>query len=155
LRKAFYLNLHNRAMLQLRQAANRHHRTVVIEATRILEEALRPGHAWENAAGDVPGAEKCNGNCLYVNLSEESLARLRPLAEKNYRSVAGEAAFVLEMVASLINDAVTPCADESAPAFGSQAAWTPSAATPSKPKLKPKVRKKPQRPKSTSNHRPL
>ena len=52
-KKGFYLNLHNHMMHQLRQAANRHHRTVATEATGILEETLRPGHVRENVAEDA------------------------------------------------------------------------------------------------------
>ncbi len=104
-KKGLYLHLHNHAMHQLRQAAIRHHWTVATEATKILEETLRPGLVSENAAADIAGSEKCNANGLYLNMSEELLARLRPLAERNYRSVAGEAAFVLETVLSLAESA--------------------------------------------------
>src|SRR5437879_12302606 len=104
-KKGLYLHLHNHAMHQLRQAAIRHHWTVATEATKILEETLRPIRVWEKEAADIIGAEKCNANGLYLDLSEELLAWLRPLAERNYRSVAGEAAFVLETVLSLAESA--------------------------------------------------
>ena len=106
-KKGLYLHLHNHAMHQLRQAAIRHHWTVATEATKILEETLRPGLVSENAAADIAGSEKCNANGLYVDLSEELLARLRRLAECSYRSVASEAVFVLETVLCLTEDAST------------------------------------------------
>jgi hypothetical protein len=105
-KKGLYLHLHNQVMHQLRQAAVRHHWTVAAEATRILEATLQPGHVGENAASDTAGTEKCNANGLYVDLSEELLVLLRPLAERNYRSVAGEAAFVLETVLGLAESAI-------------------------------------------------
>ena len=125
-KKEFYLHLHNHVMNQLRLTAKRHHRTAVTEATRILEETLRPGHVWKNAAEDAAGTQKCNANGLYLDLSEEMVARLKPLADRNYRSVAGQAAFVLQTVLNL--------EDES----GITAA--------SKPKPIPKFRKKRGRP---------
>jgi plasmid stability protein len=105
-KKGLYLHLHNQVMHRLRQAAVRHHWTVAAEATRILEATLQPGHVGENAASDTAGTEKCNANGLYVDLSEELLVLLRPLAERNYRSVAGEAAFVLETVLGLAESAI-------------------------------------------------
>ena len=101
LKKGIYLYLRNHALHQLRQAAKNHQGTLATEATRILEETLRPGHVCDNASADAAGTEKFNANGLYLDLSEELLARLRPLAERNYRSVAGEVANVLETVLSL------------------------------------------------------
>ena len=134
-KKGLYLHLHNHAMHQLRQAAIRHHWTVATEATKILEETLRPGLVSENA-GDVAGSEKCNANGLYLDLSEELLARLRPLAERDYRSVASEAAFVLETVLSLAESA-------SPPALGTGNGSEGQGGTAvSKPKLKLRFRKR-------------
>jgi hypothetical protein len=101
LKKSVYLHLRNHSMVQLRQAAKHHHRSVVEEATTILESTFRPDHGSGDAAQGPGGAEKLNANGLFVDLSEHLLERLRPLAERNYRSVAGEAANVLETVLSL------------------------------------------------------
>ena len=101
LKKGVYLYLRDHALHQLRQAAKNHRGTLTTEATRILEETLRPGHVHDNASPDAAGTEKCNANGLYLDLSEELLARLRPLAERNYRSLACEVANVLETVLSL------------------------------------------------------
>jgi len=101
LKKSVYLHLRNHSMVQLRQAAKHHHRTVVEEATTILESTFRADHVSADAEPAPAGAEKLNANGLFVDLSEPLLARLRPLAERNYRSVAGEAANVLETVLSL------------------------------------------------------
>jgi hypothetical protein len=101
-KKGVYLYLHNQAMHQLRQAAKRHQRTVATEAARILEDIFH--HTSDERTPDAAGAEKCDARGLYVDLSETLLARLRPLAESNYRSLAGQAAFVLETVLSLTED---------------------------------------------------
>jgi hypothetical protein len=101
LKKGIYLYLRHPALHQLRQAAKNHQGTLATEATRILEETFRLGHVYDNASPDAAGTEKCNANGLYLDLSEELLARLRPLAERNYRSLAGEVANVLETVLSL------------------------------------------------------
>jgi len=89
------------SLQELRQAAKNHHGTLATEATRILEETLCPDHVCDNAPSNAAGADKCNANGVYLDLSEELLARLRPLAERNYRSLAGEVANVLEAVLSL------------------------------------------------------
>ena len=99
LKKGINLYLRNHALHQLRQAAKNHQRTLATEATRILEETW-PGHVCDNAHPDAAGTDKCSANGLYLDLSEELLARLRPLAERNYRSVAGEVANVLETALS-------------------------------------------------------
>jgi plasmid stability protein len=106
-KKGIYLNLHKHVIHQLRRAANHHHGTVTTEATRILEETLGLGHTWENVGKDAT-TENFGPNGLYVNLSEELKARLRLLAEKTYRSVAGEAAIVLEAVLSLADGVRIP-----------------------------------------------
>src|SRR5438093_8166718 len=106
-KNGLYLNLHNHVMHQLREAAKRHHRTVGFEATRILEDTLQPNQVSEKAVGNIAGAEKWNANGLYVDLSEELLARIMRLAECSYRSVASEATFVLETVLCLTEDAST------------------------------------------------
>jgi hypothetical protein len=133
LKKSVYLHLRNHAMMQLRQAAKHHHRTVVEEATTILESTFRPNHVSVDADEGPGGAEKLNANGLFVDLSEQLLARLRPLAERNYRSVAGEAANVLETVLSL-----------------AEAEHEITDASKMKPILKPilQFRKKPHSPKS-------
>jgi plasmid stability protein len=95
------LNLHKNALHQLREAAKRHHRTVGFEATRILENTLQANQVSEKAVENIAGAEKWNANGLYVDLSEQLLARLRRLAERSYRSVSSEAVFVLETVLRL------------------------------------------------------
>ena len=95
-KNGLYLNLSNHLMHQLQEAAKSHHRTVGFEATRILEDTLRPNQVSEKAVGNV--GEKRTANGLYVDLSEELLAGLRRLAESSYRSVAGEAVFILETV---------------------------------------------------------
>jgi plasmid stability protein len=114
-KKGLYLHLHNHAMHQLRQAAKRHQWTAATEATRILEETLRPGRVRKNVAASLAGAEKCNANGLYLDLSEELLARLRPLAERDYRSVASEAAFVLETVLGIADSTILTAASRPKP----------------------------------------
>ena len=136
-KKGLYLHLHNHAMHQLRQAATRHHWTVATEATKILEETLRPGLVSENAAADIAGSEKCNANGLYLNMSEELLARLRPLAERDYRSVASEAAFVLETVLGIADSTILRASGRRE---GDEVQGGITAA--SKPKPKTKFRKK-------------
>ena len=106
LKKGIYLYLRNHALHQLRQAAKNHQGTLATEATRLLEETLRPGRVC-NAPPDAAGTDKCNANGLYLDLSEELLARLRPLAERNYRSLACEVANVLETVLSLTEQAAS------------------------------------------------
>jgi len=103
-KNGLYLYLHNHVMHQLREEAKRHQRTVASEVTQILEETFRPGCLKQTTVEDAAGGatvEKCNANGIYVDLSEELLARIRPLAERNYRSLAGEVASVLERVLSL------------------------------------------------------
>jgi hypothetical protein len=107
LKKGIYLYLRDDALHQLRQAAKNHQGTLAAEATRILEETLRPDHVCDNAPSDAAGTDKCNANGVYLDLSEELLARLRPLAERNYRSLAGEAANVLETVLSFTEQAAS------------------------------------------------
>jgi hypothetical protein len=101
LNKGVYLYLHNHVMDRLRQAAKKHQRTLATEVSRILEETLWPGQVHDKGPQDTAGTEKYYVNGLYVNLSEELLARLRPLAERNYRSLGGEVSYVLERVLSL------------------------------------------------------
>jgi hypothetical protein len=101
LNKGVYLYLRNHAMHQLRQAAKNHQGTLATEASRILEETLLPGQARDRSPNDVAATDKSNANGLFVDLSEQLLARLRPLAERNYRSLAGQVSYVLETVLSL------------------------------------------------------
>jgi plasmid stability protein len=103
-KKGLYLELGTDVMNQLRLVAERHHRNVVEEASRILEETLRPGYVWNNAPRAAPGTENYRANSIYLILSEELVARLRPLADRNYRSVAGQAAFVLQTILNLKQD---------------------------------------------------
>jgi plasmid stability protein len=138
LKEGIHLNLHKHVIHQLRRAANRHHRTVSTEATRILEETLRPGHACENAGRDA-ATENFGPNGLYLNLSEELKARLRLLAEKNYRSVAGEAAYVLEAVLSLADGVLISSSSEKGYGGKGQSGVTSAPM----PKLKTKFRKRP------------
>lgn len=145
-KKGFYLNLHSHMMHQLRKAAKRHHRTVATEATCILEETLRPGHVWENAA-EHAATEKFNANGLSLELSEELMAPLRLLAERNYRSVAGEAAFVLETALSLTDGVLIPSPLEKGHGGKGESDMT----TASRPKLKTKSKKRPT-PRTPSNH---
>jgi hypothetical protein len=101
LKKGVYLYLRNHSMYQLRQAAKNHQRALATEVSRILEETLRPGQVHDKGPPDAAGTDKFNVNGLYVDLSEELLAWLRPLAERNYRSLAGQVTFIVEAVLSL------------------------------------------------------
>jgi hypothetical protein len=101
LKKGVYLYLRSHSMHLLREAAKNHQRTPAMEASMILEETLRPARNCGKGPDDAEGTDKYNANGLYVNLSEELLALLRLLAERNYRSLAGEVAYVLESVLSL------------------------------------------------------
>jgi plasmid stability protein len=103
-KKGLYLELGTDVMNQLRLVAGRHHRNVVEEATRILEEALRPEYVRNNAPKAATSTENYRANGIYLILSEELVARLRPLADRNYRSVAGQAAFVLQTILNLKQD---------------------------------------------------
>jgi plasmid stability protein len=150
-KKGIYLNLHKHVIHQLRRAANHHHGTVAIEATRILEETLGLGHTWENVGKDAT-TENFGPNGLYVNLSEELKARLRLLAEKNYRSVAGEAAYVLETVLSLADVVRIPSSLEKGHGGKGQSGAT-SAPMP-KPNTKLRKRPAPRPPPKQSSHPP-
>ena len=98
--KGFHLDLDSAVMTQLRLAAQRHDRSVVTEATRLLEETLLPKHGGDKTC-EKAAAEPYRANGLYLDLSEELVARLKPLADGDYRSIAGEAAFVLQKVLRL------------------------------------------------------
>lgn len=137
-KNGIYLNLHKHVIHQLRRAAHRHHRTVSTEAITILEEALRPGQAWENDGIDA-ATEHFGPNGLYLNMSEELKARLRPLAEKNYRSVAGEAAYVLELVLCPAEGVLVASSSEKGNGGNGQSGVTSALL----PKLKSKLRKRP------------
>ena len=147
-KNGFYLNLHKHVMHQLRRAADQHHRTVATEAIRILEETLRPGHVWQNAAREA-ATEKDSPNGLYLNLSEESKARLRLMAEKNYRSVAGEAAFVLETVLSFADGVLIPSPSKG---HGGEGQKGVTAAPMLKPKTRFRKRPTPRPPPKQSDH---
>jgi len=69
-----------------------------MEASRILEETLRPGQVFDKGPQDAAGTDHYHENGLYVNLSEELRAEARPLADRNYRSLAGEVTYILEAV---------------------------------------------------------
>jgi hypothetical protein len=101
LKKGVYLYLRNHAMHQLRQSAKNHRGTLATEACRILEETLLPGQDRDKGPQDLGGTDKSNANGLFVDLSEPLLARLRPLAERSYRSLAGQVTYVLETVLNL------------------------------------------------------
>jgi plasmid stability protein len=150
-KKGIYLNLHKHVIHQLRRAANHHHGTVTTEATRLLEETLGLGHTWDNVGKDAT-TENFGPNGLYVNLSEELKARLRLLAEKNYRSVAGEAAVVLEAVLSLADVVRIPSSSETGHGSMGQSGIT-SAPMP-KPKTRFRKRPAPRPPPKQSGHPP-
>jgi hypothetical protein len=95
-RRRIYLDIPVDVVHQLRLSASANRRSVVAEALALLEEALWPDKA---AAVDTPaGAESYRGAVLYLELSPELLARLQPLADRDYRSISGEAVVVLQAV---------------------------------------------------------
>jgi hypothetical protein len=117
LKKGVHLYLCSHSMHLLREAAKNHQRTLAMEARLILEETLRPARNCHKAPDDAAGTDNYNASGLYVNLSEELLARLRLLAERNYRSLAGEAAYVLESVLSLTENQAEVMAPKLKPIF--------------------------------------
>jgi hypothetical protein len=91
---AFYLELPRDTMRQLRLSATRHGgRAAAAEAIALLEDALGAGPTDEAA-----GAETHAGTCLRLELPEVLVALLRPLADRAYRTVGGEAAFLLQIL---------------------------------------------------------
>jgi plasmid stability protein len=101
LKKGVHLYLRTHSMQLLREAAENHQRSLATEASRILKKTLRLGQNSGKGSEDATETDKYNANGLYVNLSEELLVRLRLLAERNYRSLAGEVAYILESVLDL------------------------------------------------------
>jgi plasmid stability protein len=95
-RRRIYLDIPVDVVHQLRLSASANRRSVVAEALALLEEALWPD---KSAAVDTPvGAESYRGAVLYLELTPELLARLQPLADRDYRSISGEAVVVLQAV---------------------------------------------------------
>jgi plasmid stability protein len=95
-RRRIYLDIPVDLVHQLRLSASANRRSVVAEALALLEEALWPD---KTTAADAPaGAESYRGAVLYIELTPELLARLQPLADRDYRSVSGEAVVVLQAV---------------------------------------------------------
>ena len=91
---AFYLELPRDTMRQLRLSATRHGgRAAAAEAIALLGDALGAGPTDKTA-----GAETHTGTGLRLELPECLVARLRPLADRDYRTVAGEAAFLLQIL---------------------------------------------------------
>jgi plasmid stability protein len=91
---AFYLELPTDMMRQLRLSAARHGgRAAGAEAVAILGDALGTG-----PIADSAGAEYRMGTGLRLELPECLVARLRPLADRDHRTVAGEAAFLLQIL---------------------------------------------------------
>src|ERR1700732_521730 len=95
-RRRIYLDIPVDVVQQLRLSASTNRRSVVAEALALLEEALWPDKA---AAVDTPaGAESYRGAVLYLELSPELLAGRQPWADRDYRSISGEAVVVLQAV---------------------------------------------------------
>ena len=95
-RRRIYLDIPVDLVHQLRLSASANRRSVVAEALALLEEALWPD---KTTAADAPvGAESYRGAVLYLELTPELLARLQPLADRDYRSISGEAVVVLQAV---------------------------------------------------------
>src|SRR5262249_39812426 len=113
LKKGVHLYLRSHSMDLLREAAKNHQRSPATEASGILEKTLLGQNCGKGS--DDAGIDKYNANGLYVNLSEELLARLRLLAERNYRSLAGEVAYILEFVLDLAENNVEIMAVKSKP----------------------------------------
>jgi plasmid stability protein len=94
--RRIYLDIPADVVHGLRLSACANGRSVVAEALALLEEALWPD---KSAVVDTPaGAESYRGAVLYLELSTELLARLQPLADRDYRSISGEAVVVLQAV---------------------------------------------------------
>ena len=91
---AYYLELPKDTMRQLRLSAARHGgRAAAAEAIALLGDALGAGPTDKTA-----GAETHTGTGLRLELPEVLVALLRPLADQAYRTVAGEAAFLLQIL---------------------------------------------------------
>src|SRR5205807_6335612 len=97
-KRRIYLDLPQETGGELRLSAKRHRRTVCAEATALLEGALRPDLAEGETADSPPGSGSYRDNSLYLELSAGLLARLGTLAEGDCRSVAGEAAQILQAI---------------------------------------------------------
>jgi plasmid stability protein len=95
-RRRIYLDIPVDVVRQLRTSARVNGRSVVAEALALLEEALWPGKT--APVDSAVGTESYRGTVLYLELSPELIARLQPLADRDYRSVAGEAVVVLQAV---------------------------------------------------------
>ena len=110
--RVFYLDLPLNVVRRLRQQASRNQRSVVAEAVVILEKALRPTKTQVLPLDGLTASDHCTANTLHLDLSTELIARLKPLAERNYRSVAGEAAQVLQTVLRQEEDVRDPMAPQ-------------------------------------------
>jgi hypothetical protein len=91
---AFYLELPKDTMRQLRLSAARHGgRAAAAEAIALLGDALGAG-----PTDKTGGEESLTRTGLRLELPEVLVAVLRPLADQAYRTVGGEAAFLLQIL---------------------------------------------------------
>src|SRR5690349_18982351 len=92
------LDLLQAATALLRAAARRHGRTMAAEAVSILEGVLRPGRPSGPAAGGPAAEDPYKANLLHLDLPAGLIGLLQPLADRDFRSVPGEAVFILHSI---------------------------------------------------------
>jgi len=94
--RRIYVDIPVEVIYQLRISARIHQRSIAAEAMSLLEEGLWPDRPTTGVA--PAAAETYRETVPYLELPPELIARLKPLADMDYRSVAGEAVVVLEAV---------------------------------------------------------
>jgi hypothetical protein len=105
----FYLDLPRDVMQLLRLSAARHGRCRAAEALALLGMAL----GLSPAAVEAGGVEYHKGDGFPLELPECLVAPLRSLADRYYRTIAGECAFLLQLILRQRQGAATT--PESAP----------------------------------------
>jgi hypothetical protein len=95
--RRIYVDIPVEVVHQLRISARINERNVVEEALSLLEEGLWPDRA-PAAVAPAAAGQTYRGTIPYLELPPELIARLQPLADMDYRSVAGEAVVVLQGV---------------------------------------------------------
>src|SRR5437879_3781518 len=94
--RKIYVNIPVEVICQLRISAQMNQRSMAAEARSLLEEGLWPDKPTSGMAS--ADGQTYREAVPYLELPSELIARLKPLADMDYRSVAGEAVVVLEAV---------------------------------------------------------
>ena len=93
--RRIYVDIPVEVIYQLRISARINKRSIAAEALSLLEEGLCLDKATASVTHGAPAYREA---VPYLELPPAVIARLKPLAEMDYRSVAGEAVVVLEAV---------------------------------------------------------